>query len=106
MIKFYFFACVLGTVLPYSALIGWGLEHGGLDIQLMITEIAASRMSTFAWLDVLISAVVLIYFIRHEGKRMGLPRLWAPIAGTCLVGVSLGLPLFLMMREIQMKAGR
>ena len=56
-------------------------------------------LSTFAWLDVLVSAVVLIGFIRHEGLRVPVAGLWMPVAGTCLVGVSLGLPLFLLMRE-------
>ena len=59
--------CVLGTVLPYSALVAWGLEHGGLDMVAMAAEVARSRMSTFAWLDVLVSAVVLICFVLHEG---------------------------------------
>jgi hypothetical protein len=27
-------------------------------------------------------------------------RLWLPLAGTCLVGVSFGLPLFLYLRQI------
>ena len=48
----------------------------------MLVEILASRMSLFAWVDVLVSAVVLIAFIRHEGRRASIPGLWVPIAGT------------------------
>ena len=99
MVRFYALMCVVGTVLPYAALVAWGVEHGGLDPAAMVSESARSRLSTFAWLDVLVSAVVLIGFIRHEGLRVPVAGLWMPVAGTCLVGVSLGLPLFLLMRE-------
>ena len=52
-----------------------------------------------AWFDVAVSAVVLVAFIRVEGRRARLSMLWAPIIATCVVGVSLGLPLFLLLRE-------
>ena len=103
MVKFYAVMCVLGTALPYAALVAWGLENGGLDLHAMLVEIARSRMSTFAWLDVLVSAVVLIHFIRRESLRMSISGWWMPIAGTCAVGVSLGLPLFLLMRERELR---
>ncbi len=91
--------CVVGTVLPYAALGAWVVENDVFDIGAMVVEIAASRMSMFAWFDVLVSAVVLIVFIRSEGRRAATPFLWAPIVATCVVGVSLGLPLFLLLRE-------
>lgn len=103
MVRFYAILCLLGTVLPYSALGLWVIEHGGIDLGAMVGEIAASRMSTFAWLDVLVAAVALVGFVRHEGRRMSLDRLWLPIVATCLVGVSLGLPLFLLIRERQIR---
>ncbi len=31
MIRFHAVMCILGTLLPYSALIAWGVENGGLD---------------------------------------------------------------------------
>ena len=103
MIKFYTVMCVLGTVLPYSALIAWGVENGRFEIGAMVTEIINSRMSRFAWLDVILSAVVLIFFIQSEGRRLLISSLWIPVAGTCVVGVSLGLPLFLLMRERELR---
>jgi hypothetical protein len=39
-----------------------------------------------------------------DGRRLGMSGLWAPIVGNLVVGVSLGLPLFLLMREVQLEA--
>ncbi|MGP1385481.1 MAG: DUF2834 domain-containing protein [Thainema sp.] len=90
--------CVLGSVLPYWQFIPWLLTHG-LDIPLLIQEASQLRISAFAWLDVLVSAIVLLSFIGYEGRRLGMKTLWLPILSTAVVGVSLGLPLFLLMRE-------
>jgi hypothetical protein len=43
--------------------------------------------------------LVLWAFVVIEGRRAGMKHLWAPIAANLAVGVSLGLPLFLYMRE-------
>jgi len=43
--------------------------------------------------------VVLWALVVIEGRRAGVKHLWAPIAANLAVGVSLGLPLFLYMRE-------
>ncbi len=36
-------------------------------------------------------------------RRVGVRHVWAPIAATLLVGVSLGLPLFLYLRDVQIE---
>jgi putative effector of murein hydrolase len=72
--------------------------ENGLAIDAMIAEAGSSRINTFASLDVIVSAVVLFVFILYEGSRTKMKRLWLPILGTCAVGVSLGLPLFLLLR--------
>jgi hypothetical protein len=46
-----------------------------------------------------VSSVVLWAFVVIEGRRAAVKHLWAPIAGSLVVGVSLGLPLFLYLRE-------
>lgn len=99
MRRFYAVACVLGVVLPYWQFVPWVAEHG-LDSMLLIREIAQSRIAAFAWLDVFVSAVVLIRFASVESRRLGDHRLfWWPLLGTLTVGVSFGLPLFLFLRE-------
>lgn len=50
-------------------------------------------------MDVIVSAGVLTLFVFVEGRRLEMQKLWIPILGTFLVGVSFGLPLFLYMRH-------
>lgn len=97
--------CILGTVVPYYAFISWLLEYG-FDVSMFLTEIVNSGLSIFAWTDVLLSAVVLIYFINREGRKLGMQNLAIPLLGTCLVGVSLGLPAFLLLREYSVTQSR
>ena len=96
---FYLVCCVLGLVLPYSQFVPWLLEHG-LNITLLCRELFTNRISAFFAMDAIISAIVLIWFIQSEGKRLQVRLLWFPTIGTLLVGVSLGLPLFLFLRQV------
>ena len=43
-----------------------------------------------------------ILFVEIEGRRLAIRRRWLPIAATCPVGVSCGLPLFLYQRQVQL----
>lgn len=99
---FYAICCILGIVLPYSQLLPWLMEHG-LSVSLLFQETAQLRISAFAWLDVVISALTLFGFIAVEGTRLGMRYLWLPIVATCLVGVSLGFPLFLLLRQVHLE---
>ena len=89
---------VLGVIVPYAAFVPWVIEHG-LDIPLMIEQLFANRVSAFFGLDVIVSAIVLWVFIAVEGRRAGVRHTWAPIAASLTIGVSAGLPLFLLLRE-------
>ena len=102
---FYGILCSLGFVLLYWQFISWLLDNG-LDVIALFEEAAQSRISTFAWLDVTISALVLIGFIWFEGSRLKMSKLWLPTLGTLGVGVSFGLPLFLLLREIYLEKER
>ena len=53
-------------------------------------------------MDVIVSAIVLISFIQTEGNRLKMRLLWLPTVAVLLVGVSLGLPLFLYLRQIEL----
>lgn len=94
----YLALCVIGAILPYSQLVPWIATHG-LDFSLFFQELFSTRISGFFVMDVIVSAIVLVTFILAEGRRLDLCRLWLPILATLLVGVSLGFPLFLYMRQ-------
>ena len=96
----YLLLCVAGTVLPCSQLLPFLVEHG-FDLGLFIQQLFANRVSAFFALDVFVSATVLWAFVAIEGGRAGVRGVWAPVAATLLVGVSLGLPLY--MREARLE---
>ena len=94
----YLFLCILGAAIPYSQFVPWVLENG-LRVGLLIRQLFVNRISAFFGLDVLVSSVVLLVFMRIEGRRPQIRFRWLPIAGLCAVGVSLAFPLFLYLRE-------
>ena len=94
----YLALCVMGVILPYSQLLPFLSEHG-LDIRLLVEQMFANRVSAFFGLDVVVSSLVLWAFVFIEGRRRKMRHLWVPVVGNLVVGVSLGLPLFLYMRE-------
>jgi hypothetical protein len=58
-----------------------------------------SRTGSAASSRSIVSSLVLWFLVYLEGRRSGIRHLWLPVAANLLVGVSLGLPLFLYMRE-------
>jgi hypothetical protein len=94
----YLALCVIGAILPYWQFVPWIAMHG-LDFPLFFQELFSTRISGFFAMDVIVSAVVLVMFILSEGRRLDLSLLWLPILATLFVGVSLGFPLFLYMRQ-------
>jgi hypothetical protein len=95
----YLLLCVAGTILPYTQFVPFLREHG-LDLRLFFEQLFANWIGGFFGLDVFVSSVVLWVFVFTEGRRSGVRHLWAPIAANFAVGVSLGLPLFLYLREL------
>lgn len=94
----YLILCLAGTILPYSQLLPFVLEHG-LDPRLISQQLFANKVSGFFGLDVIVSSVTLWVFVYSEGTRLKMRHLWIYIAANLVVGVSLGLPLFLLARQ-------
>lgn len=95
--------CVPGTLLPLWAFVPWLIEHG-LDAPMFVAELFSTRIGAFFGWDVIVSALVLAVFAFVEGKRAGIRLWWLAILATLGVGVSLGLPLFLALRERTLEA--
>ena len=94
--------CLIGTLLPLGAFLPF-LGIPGAGPGLFLQQLFATPVSGFFGWDVIVSSLVLWIFVLVEGRRLAMARLWAPIAANLLVGVSLGLPLFLYMREIHLE---
>jgi hypothetical protein len=94
----YLALCVLGTALPYWQFIPFLRQHG-LSPDLFMRQLFANPVSGFFAMDVLASSLVLWVLVLVDGRRYSVRHRWAPVAANLVVGVSLGLPLFLYLRE-------
>jgi len=99
----YLALCLLGVLLPYWQFVPWVIEHG-LSLSRLTHELFETRIGAFFGLDVLVSAIVLFVFIAAERGRIALSQLCLPIITTLLVGISLGFPLFLYLRQRKLDA--
>ncbi len=99
----YLVLCIFGALLSLSQFVPWVVEHG-LDIPLFIQELFSTRIGGFFGWDVIISAIVLLVFIFTEGNRIHMQNLWLPVVGTLSIGVSLGFPLFLYLRQVHIES--
>lgn len=100
----YILLCIAGTLLPLSVFVPWLSTHG-FDVPLLLQQAVSTPISAFAWSDVLVSGIAVAVFVIVEGRRLQLRRWWLPLA--CLVvGPSLALPLFLLLRERHLASSR
>jgi len=95
----YLVLCVLGVVLPYRQFLPW-VAANGLNLRLFFQQLFANRIGAFFGMDVLVSALAVLVFVRFENSRLRIPGRWLPLIAVLTVGVSLALPLFLYLREL------
>jgi uncharacterized protein DUF2834 len=98
----YLLLCVVGLVLPYWQFVPW-VAANGLQLSLFIQQLFANRIGGFFGMDVLVSSLVLIVFMRAESTRLRLRGRWWPVLALVTVGVSLALPLYLYLRELALE---
>ncbi len=93
----YLLLCIAGTALPLAQFVPW-LSANGLNVPLLFQQATSSNIAAFAWADVLISGLATIALICTEGRRLRMRQLWLPLS-SIVIGPSLALPLFLLLRE-------
>jgi len=101
----YLILCLLGTALPYWQFVPW-VATNGLNMPLFFQQLFANRIGGFFGMDVFISAVALLVFVRAESSRLRVRGRWLPLVAVLTVEVSLGLPLFLYLRENALQQSR
>jgi hypothetical protein len=94
---------IAGTVLPLWQFTPFLRDHG-LSFGVFCDQLFSTPVGGFFGMDVIVSSLVMWAFVFFEGRRDRVRHLWAPILANLTVGVSLGLPLFLYMREVQREA--
>lgn len=94
----YLALCFLGVALPYWQFVPW-VAQNGLNMHLFFQQLFVNRVSAFFGMDVIVSAVALLVFVRYEHSRTPIRGRWLPLVAVLTVGVSLALPLFLYLRE-------
>lgn len=89
---------ILGTVAPMSVFASWVSENG-LNMPLFIEQMFTGAVTTFVSTDLVISAFV-VFIASLRGWRRGVKWAWTAVPATILIGVSLGLPLYLFLETL------
>lgn len=93
---------LIGIALPFSQFIRWLAEYG-FNFSLFFRQIIESPLASFAWLDVVVTVIVIVVMIVNQGKIYKIKRLWIPILASFIGGASVGLPLFLYMQQCHLE---
>lgn len=96
----YIVLCVLGFAVPYYFFLRFIAEHG-LRLSVLVSQMSANPISAFFAADVIVSSLVLWAFIYEETRKRSIKLWWVCIVANLAVGVSLALPLFLLLRVLQ-----
>ena len=94
----YLILCIVGVILPYWQFLPW-LAANGMNVPLFFHQLFANRIGGFFGMDVIVSAIVLMAFVRSERASLPVATRWLTLLAVLTVGVSLALPLFLYLRE-------
>lgn len=93
---------IIGTILPFSQFIKW-LTKYGFNPSLFFQQIFENPLTTFAWFDIFVTVIVIVLMIINDGKIHKMKKLWVPILASFLGGASVGLPLFLYMKQCHLE---
>ncbi len=94
----YLVLALIGLVLPYSQYLPYVATYGFQASDLW-TMLWVNPITSFYGFDLLGAAVCALLFMVIEGRRIQLPYWWLGILCTCGIGMAVGLPLFLYLRD-------
>jgi hypothetical protein len=101
----YLILAVIGLILPYYFLISFLLTHG-LAARLFLNQLFDTPISIFFAVDLLISCLVFMIFLKREAERHAMKYQWIYWMSLLTVGLSFALPLFLWAREGHLESRR
>jgi hypothetical protein len=88
--------------LPLAQFVPW-LRDQGLSLPLLVAQATETPIAAFGWSDVIVTGTVVVVFVLVEGRRINMRHAWTSLLGL-VVGPSLALPLFLLLRERHLAA--
>ncbi len=71
----YLILCFLGVALTYCQFVPWVVQNG-LNMSLFVHQLFANRISAFFGMDVFVSALALVVFMREESSRLSIGARW------------------------------
>ncbi len=87
---------LIGTAVPMAQFVPWLFAHG-LDVPLFLQQLFATSISSFFAWDVILAVVTLLFLAGVDDDLSARPR--AVVAAAALLGASVGLPMYLWLRE-------
>lgn len=94
----YLLLAIPGFIIPYYFLISFLMTHG-FDAGLFFKQLFGTPISAFFAVDLIVSSVVFIVYLKQEAARHSVKRQWIYLVALFTVGLSFALPLFLFVRE-------
>jgi hypothetical protein len=94
----YIALCIEGVAVSYYFFAPFVFEHG-LNMPLFMRQLMDTPVSAFFGADIVISSAALWAFIGYERRKRPVRLWWLCIIANLGVGVSLDLPLFLLLRH-------
>ena len=94
---FYVAAAVVGTLVPWFFFARFFATEG-FDLPLFVEQLFALDPAAGFSSDVLISIAVFLPWSFLDARRTGVPHWWLVVPASFLVGLSLSLPLYLLLR--------
>lgn len=98
MRNIYIALAIVGTILPWTYFTGFFVDHG-LNLLGFLAALFENDASAGAIADLIISSIVFFIWSWLDSRKRGIAHWWVVVPSVLLVGLSLGLPLYLAMRE-------
>lgn len=103
MKKLYLIAMIIGAALPLYFFTQHFAAHG-FALPAFFGAAFANPVAAGLAADLLLSVLLGLLIIWRDAKRIGVRGFWLVVLGTCLIGFSFGLPLYLYLRETRVAA--
>jgi hypothetical protein len=98
MKRLYLLLAIIGAVVPLLLYANF-FSTVEANLPLFVEAVLANNASAGIAADALIAAVAFLIWSFVDARALGVPRWWLVPLATVLVGLSLGLPLYLYMRS-------